>query len=410
MSAISQDTFVVPGIPVSGTGGGGGGGGVTQLVAGNGINLSPAGGTGVVTVTVSGSAASSNASFSSITMSTTGSISNVGNLVVSSINGQIPNGVSATPNALFSSITMSTTGSIGNVGNLVVSSINGIVPGKTDSVLTVSTLAASSLMTVGSGATGVLTMQQSENQLYSYLGVQSGTIYIGDATEQGVGVGVSLAVDGLSNSNYLVVTETNTATSSMTVSSLNGTVGSLVNNLEFTNFPQDKFISSYAGNWGNAPTQFGSLGQFMSTIGAQVSPFISTVAGDRSITAGNIIMSASTNMAAGSPNAWMGIYGGGGRASGLFTNNVWSYPVISTMNSMNEGNNIDLNWIAGGGVAFGTSGQGPSTKDNTINYYLICSPDWPVTMRVQTSTLQGNIVNTDTINTTTTKLGKVSFV
>ena len=70
----SSDTYTTNGVPLSviGSGGGGGGGGVTQLVAGSNVSLSPAGGTGVVTVNAIGGGGSNtpDQSFNSISVST----------------------------------------------------------------------------------------------------------------------------------------------------------------------------------------------------------------------------------------------------------------------------------------------------------------------------------------------------
>jgi hypothetical protein len=405
MSALSQDTFVAPGIAVSGAGGGGGGGGVTQLVAGSNITLSPAGGTGVVTVTAAGGGASPNASFSSITMSTGGTITNVGNLGVSSINGQAPGGGSLSPTPSFSSITMSTSGTISNLSTLAVVNLNASTVNAGFAVIQdTSVSSASKFEIISDAGTAALFLRNPTSEICI------GAI---NFANNGVGVsggGLTLAATDTYDANSLVIDATGPKTSSLTVSTINGRVANFVTNTEFTTFPPDKFFSSFA-NWANVGGFAGS-GAFMSTVGAQVCPFISTITpNNRCIVTGNAIVTAESFLPAGSPNAYMGIFGGGGRATGLFTNNVWSYPQISTYMSFNGTSSCDLNWIAGGGQSFNNPNPGinPSGALSTINYFLYVSPDWPIRMKNETSTFMGAIANNDTVNTTITNLGSVTF-
>ena len=190
-------------------------------------------------------------------------------------------------------------------------------------------------------------------------------------------------------------------------STINGAPPGSVNAFEYNTFPQDKYISSFA-DWTNSGG-FASGGVMMSTIGAQITPFISTVAtGNRTLVCGNVRVIPSTLMPPGTPNAYMGIYGGGGLGGGLFTNNMWSYPMISTIYSRNTVA-VDLSWVAGGGKSGLSGNQNPSgpNADNTINYFLYVSPDWPVTMLQNTSSVIGvNPSLAEAINTTVINFGE----
>jgi len=141
------------------SGGAGPGGGVTQLLAGTNVSLSPAGGTGVVTINASGGGGSNapDQSFSTIAVATLIDGSGA-NLFISSINGAAPGvagvsqiiagsnvsidpvggtgavtinasgGGSNAPDQSFSTIAVATSID-GSGANLFISSINGAAPG-----------------------------------------------------------------------------------------------------------------------------------------------------------------------------------------------------------------------------------------------------------------------------------------
>ena len=97
--------------PLYALAGSAGGGGVSQIVAGTNVSISPAGGTGVVTVNAAGGGGSNvpDQSFSTITLATGGSIFGAGaNMNISTINGVVPGGT-AVPDIVASTITLGAT-------------------------------------------------------------------------------------------------------------------------------------------------------------------------------------------------------------------------------------------------------------------------------------------------------------
>lgn len=401
MSAISQDTFVIPGVAVSGSGGGGGGGGgVSQIIAGANIGIDPAEGTGIVTV----SYAPSNGfgKFSTITMADTpgGIIYNVSAMQISSINGQDATNLGGNnPNPTPSTITMgaSPAGSILGVTNLTVSSINGVAPGATAANIEVSTIK----MQTPNGTLSSFTISNTFNGRYTAISEQPGGFYMYStdangsitgsfemgATGEVPGEAVIIKLSPTLDANAVIITNTGMATSSITVSTINGVrADDIPYAFEYNSVPLDKVISAMTLD----VNTYGTYGVWASTVGAPISPFVSTVTGQRYLQSGVFALQqeAATPLPPGTPNAYAAVFAGCGNASGQWTNNIYPYPYVSTMLGIGGLTQARaFSYISGSGGTI--NNQPPSTQPSTINYTLVLSPDWPVPVKNVTSTFVG---------------------
>ena len=94
---------------------------------------------------------------------------------------------------------------------------------------------------------------------------------------------------------------------------------------------------------------------------------------------------------ASAPNAYMGIWGGGG-STGYVTNAYWSYAQISSIAGLNGAapfNNVNLQWIAPGSWTPANLDQAAAPGNSTIQYYAYVDGGWPVQTNVQVSSLVG---------------------
>ena len=181
--------------------------------------------------------------------------------------------------------------------------------------------------------------------------------------------------------------------------------------------PQDKVISSinvssFIGSYQNGYAR-------ISTFGAPITPFLSTIEGDRYLSFGNfVIKQVSTfGMPSGAtaPNAFLAVIGGGGNGNVFpLTNNIYTYPQVSTQFALNSATAAGgfgvFSYVAG---SAGTNSQdypAPGTSPpSTINYSLLCSPDWPVPIQNVTSTFFTTVSGTDYIALTDLNCGKINF-
>jgi hypothetical protein len=94
---------------------------------------------------------------------------------------------------------------------------------------------------------------------------------------------------------------------------------------------------------------------------------------------------------AGTPNAYLTVFGGGGPGQGFGNPITFSYPQISTLSYLGAGS-ATLQWSAPGGHSPLNQSGFPGS---TITYYAYCSPDWPVPIAVAVSTLVGTVTIND---------------
>lgn len=315
--------------------------------------------TPVSVVGAGGGSSNPNPSFSSIS---TLALNNI-----SSINGSAYVPGSLPENPVFQSI--STLG----ISNL--SSINGVayvagVPAN----LVVSTLTTNGNTGYVSTPQVVLgTGMQVYQQNTSTLGVQSPSTIILQAP----------------NTKVTNLTAVGANVSTLTVSSINGVNSDDLPFLfEFTTGLVDSVISSI----NVAVTGPGNLPAVIAACGARLTPYISTIDNHKYTVTGCMQVSTVTGgFPAGTPNAYLTVFGGGGPGQGFGNPITFSYPQISTLSYLGAGS-ATLQWSAPGGHSPLNQSGFPGS---TITYYAYCSPDWPVPIAVAVSTLVGTVTIND---------------
>ena len=226
----------------------------------------------------------------------------------------------------------------------------------------------------------------------------------------------TLALDSISSINGVAYTGAGSVPSNLVVSSLTAVssvvssiyISSINGNIDPEDIPYlflqktglvDREISSISGPAG------GQMGFTMSTLGAPLTGLFSTVTGHQYLAQGCMrISSVGANWPAGTPSAFLGIWGGGGPAQGWVNAVSYSYPMISTAVSLASGSSADFQWSAPGAFSYYTP-NGGATNNSTIQYYAFCSADWPIPIRVSVSSLVGAL---DALGQTDT--ANVSFV
>ena len=183
------------------------------------------------------------------------------------------------------------------------------------------------------------------------------------------------------------LTAVSTSVSTRNVSSINGTIN--IDDIPYLYLQKsglkDTVISSISG-----PLS-GQFGFTMSTLGAPLTGNFSTVVGHQYIAQGCMrISSVGADWPAGSPSAFLGIWGGGGPAQGFVNAVSYSYPLVSTTISLSSGRTADLQWSAPGAFSY-YNPNGSAITNSTIQYYAFCSADWPIPIRVSVSSLVGAI-------------------
>jgi len=147
----------------------------------------------------------------------------------------------------------------------------------------------------------------------------------------------------------------------------------------------------------------------MNACGARLTGNFSTQRGHQYIAQGfaRITPTAGpSNWPAGTPNAFLAVYGGGGPAQSWINGQMWTYPQLSTL--ANGGISPDIQWSAPGGFSRFNPDTGALPTTSTINYKLYCSADWPIPINVQVSTIVAQlstIGDPDTANLSFVDLG-----
>jgi len=174
---------------------------------------------------------------------------------------------------------------------------------------------------------------------------------------------------------------------------------------------QDRVISSINTTLANTSGIAGAV----IGCGAPLTGNISTVQGHKYVVNGCLAVSSiSGGFPAGSANAYMTVWGGGGPGSSWVNNATWSYPQISTVAGMTAGgaglafNRADLQWSAPGGFTLVNQQNPGSPGNSTITYYAYCSPDWPIPVAVAVSSLVGTVTASDIAQVTVQDLGPIS--
>jgi hypothetical protein len=143
-------------------------------------------------------------------------------------------------------------------------------------------------------------------------------------------------------------------------------------------------------------------------MGASITPFISTIGGQRFLQSGVFALEVvGGSLPPGTPDAYLEVFAGCGVATGQATNNIYPYPYISTNIGVNQTGNGIFSYIAGSAGVFGT--QSPSGFPSTVNYSILLSPDWPVPIKNVTSTFV-SLSGFDLSPITAIDLGQVNLV
>ena len=232
----------------------------------------------------------------------------------------------------------------------------------------------------------------------------NGNAYVAPTANPNFSTISTFALSGLSSINgapYEVIpanfSNNSISTNALEVSSINSF---LIDDIPYTyTQPQglvDKIISSI---YNTTPGGANAIQSYIDC-GAPLAGRISTMQGHTYTVAGVMKLSpvgGSWPSGASAPNAFMGIWGGGG--GGYVTNAYWSYAQISTaagLQGPSPFNSPVLQWIAPGSFTPLNLDQSAAPGNSTIQYYAYVSGGWPVQTNVQVSSLVGNIVTQGT--------------
>jgi hypothetical protein len=196
--------------------------------------------------------------------------------------------------------------------------------------------------------------------------------------------------------------------SSLTVSSINGNINPddlpylFLQNSGLT----DRAISSIVNSGG-------LLANTMSSCGARLTGNFSTQRGHQYLAQGFARITpvaGPSSWPAGTPNAFVAVYGGGGAAQGWTNGQMWTYPQLSTISGLSPGGAapVDIQWSAPGGFSIYNPDTGALPTTSTINYKLYCSGDWPIPINVEVSTVVSQLSTlgfADTANVSFVDLG-----
>jgi hypothetical protein len=153
----------------------------------------------------------------------------------------------------------------------------------------------------------------------------------------------------------------------------------------------------------------GNLPAIMNACGARLTGNFSTQRGHQYLAQGFARItpvSGPTGWPAGTPNAFVSVYGGGGPSQSWINGQIWTYPQLSTLASGLGG--ADIQWSAPGGFSIYNPDTGLAVTTSTINYKLYCSADWPIPVDVQVSSIVGQLSTlgfADTANVSFVDLG-----
>jgi hypothetical protein len=303
---------------------------------------------------------------------TVSTLSAFGLLNISSINGAPYVGAGSIPANL-------TVSSLSTLALNSISSINGVAytgAGNVPSNLTVSSISSLALNSVSS---------------------INGVAYTGAGN-----VPANLVVSSLTAAS-------STITATLNVSSINGTINPddipylFLQNSGLT----DRAISSINSNGG------GILAASMTNCGARLTGNFSTQRGHQYLAQGFARITPVSGVSgwpAGTPNAFVAVYGGGGAVPSWVNGQLWSYPQLSTIAGLSPGGGapVDIQWSAPGGFSIYNPDTGTTPTTSTINYKLYCSGDWPIPINVEVSTIVSQLSTlgfADTANVSFVDLG-----
>jgi len=222
--------------------------------------------------------------------------------------------------------------------------------------------------------------------------------------------GVAYTGAGNVPSNLVVssLTAVSSVVSSLTVSSINGSINLddipylFLQNSGLT----DRAISSISNSGG-------LLANTMTNSGARLTGNFSTVRGHQYLAQGFARITpvaGPSSWPPGTPNAFVAVYGGGGAVPSWVNGQLWTYPQLSTMSGLSSGgaSPVDIQWSAPGGFSIYNPDTGALPTTSTINYKLYCSGDWPIPINVQVSTVVSQLSTlgfSDTANVSFIDLG-----
>lgn len=222
--------------------------------------------------------------------------------------------------------------------------------------------------------------------------------------------GVAYTGAGSVPSNLVVssLTAVSSVISSLTVSTINGNINP--DDIPYlflqTSGLTDRVISSI--NTGLVLNKQA----IMSTCGAALTGNFSTQRGHQYLTQGFARLTpvgGVANWPPGTPNAYVSVFGGGGPSQSWANAQSWSYPQLSSLSGLIPGGSpVDLQWSAPGGFSIFNPDTGALPTTSTIQYRLYCSPDWPIPINVEVSTVIAQLAALgfqDTANVSIVDLG-----
>lgn len=325
-------------------------------------------------------------------------------LNVSSINGVAYAGAGGVPaNLTVSSISTLALNSISSINGVAYTGAGGSVPANLGvSSLIVNAGDVTVLNNAGAPTQGraILDGTSAGFALTGFNDANAQTAFIQSA-EVGGAQQIIISVGSSANSRITIDQNVGTTISTLTVSSINGINGDDIPFLyEQPNGLVDSIISSiYLTSTGNTSV-------IITECGAKLTGNISTLDQHKYLVTGCMAVSTvSGSFPAGTPNAYLSVWGGGGAGQGWVNTATYSYPQISTFAFMSGVGRANLQWSAPGG--FSPINQ-VGIPNSTISYWAYCSPDWPVPIAVSVSTLVGTVTVNDLATVSILDFGRMN--